>query len=175
VQKTIPLDKSIISFSEGPNGFFTLFQKGNLLAQNLCQKCFEPMFTKVASFNANQSPEDIYIGFINGTVISYNLKNNTSSLINSFDNRINRIIWAEKNKTLIIQEGLNRIILYELVENRYIRLFNSNFGQNINDLCLDTNGRLFILYDKNHLQWWNIDQSRMISDIKELRKTIVQK
>jgi hypothetical protein len=175
VQKAIPTTQVIVSISKGPEGSFLLVQNGDFIAQSVCNGCFEPFFTKVASFTANQGDNKIYLGFIDGTVSSFDLKNNTTSVINKLENRINRIIWAEMHNTLIIQEGINKILLYQFINGQYVRLFSSYFGEDINDLCLDNNGRLFILFDKNHLEWWNIDQHKMISDIEELKKTFVQK
>jgi hypothetical protein len=68
--------------------------------------------------------------------------------------RINKILFDQKNQILIVQVGANQVAMFFKMEWGFTKIYQETIGKRINDICLGKNGLVYVLYDRNRLVYW---------------------
>jgi hypothetical protein len=74
--------------------------------------------------------------------------------IASMKDRINKILFDQKNQILIVQVGANQVAMFFKMEWGFTKIYQETIGKRINDICLGKNGLVYVLYDRNRLVYW---------------------
>lgn len=74
--------------------------------------------------------------------------------IASMKDRINKILFDQKNQILIVQVGANQVAMFYKMEWGFTKIYQEAIGKRINDICLGNNGLVYVLYDRNRLVYW---------------------
>jgi hypothetical protein len=166
------LNEKIIKTCNLSGSLFTLDTKGILKQGNQAGQAGEQVFRNVSDFYADQAGKNLYVGFTNGTIGIYHADTRQLMVVFKLQYRINRLIFDEISRTLIVQEGSNKIRLLKLINNQFVDLCESQFSSQINDFLLTPKGRFYVLYGKDRLVSWAIEQNEMESELKN-RKEII--
>jgi len=109
----------------------------------------------VSSYCIDNYNGSVFIGTINGEVMELKpFEKNQEMPIASMKDRINKILFDQKSKILIVQVGANQVAMFYKLEWGFTKIYQETIGKRINDICLGKNGLVYVLYDRNRLVYW---------------------
>lgn len=110
---------------------------------------------KVSAYGTDDYNGSLFWGNSAGEVKERKLfEKNQEYTIASMKDRINKILFDQKNQILIVQVGANQVAMFYKMEWGFTKIYQETIGKRINDICLGKNGLVYVLYDRNRLVYW---------------------
>ncbi len=147
-------DKSMLQAQFGNKRYEVRYSDGTLL---LINDSDTTLLKDVSSYCIDERYSSIFWGTPNGEVNECRVmdKNPGNKLI-SIKDRINKILIDQNNRILAVQVGANQLLLFKKFEWGYTKIYQETIGKRINDICLGNDGCIYILYDRNRLEYWPV-------------------
>jgi len=109
----------------------------------------------VSAYVTDDYNGSIFWGNSYGEIKEHKLfEKNQDYTIASMKDRINKILYDQKNQILIVQVGANQVAMFYKMEWGFTKIYQETIGKRINDICLGKNGLVYVLYDRNRLVYW---------------------